>query len=330
MRAKDLTKLLTHSFRAGRRILIKGRPGIGKSDIVAQAAQAARAKLIISHPAISDPTDYKGMPALTAGGTRAEFLPFGDLQALIDASETTIAFLDDIGQAPSSVQAALMQLILARRVNGHTISPQVIFCGATNDTKDQAGVSGMIEPLKSRWETIIELDANIDDWCQWALGANMPAEVIAFLRFRPKLLSDFHPTRELRNSPCPRTWAAVGNWLNDGIMDPEVITGAVGQGAAVEFSAFLAMYRDLPSLEGIILDPVGASVPDNLGAKYAVATGLSHKSTPQNFERVTTYLERLGEELSVVSVRDALTLQPAIASTKPFAAWAIKHQNVLL
>jgi hypothetical protein len=171
---------LVTAFKHRRQVLVKGPPGGGKSDIVSQAVQEVQADFLIEHPAVADPTDYKGMPAVLANGT-AEFLPFGDLNRLIQAQRPLVCFLDDIGQAAPAVQAALMQLLLARRVNGHKISDHIVFCGATNDTKHTAGVAGMLEPVKSRWHSIVELEVSVDDWCAWALANNMPPELIAFI-----------------------------------------------------------------------------------------------------------------------------------------------------
>ena len=330
MNAAKLATFLTQAFTASRRVLIKGKPGIGKSDIVAQAAKEADADLVLMHPSISDPTDFKGMPAVMADGTQAHFLPFGDLNRLVQADKRTVAFLDDIGQAAPAVQAALMQLILARSVNGTRISDRVVFVGSTNDTSHMAGVSGMIEPLKSRWETIVELECSVDDWCAWALAANMPPELVAFIRFRPALLSDFKPTKEIKNSPCPRTWAGVGNWLSAGVKDLEVFTGAVGEGAAVEFYSFLDLYQSLPSLDGILLNPGTAEVPEKPAALFAVSSGLARKASAANLDRVTTYLSRLPKEFEVMAMRDAVTVSKQITSSPAFVAWATKNSSVLL
>ena len=253
MKASELEKLLRTSIPAKQRVLIKGEPGIGKSDIVAKVCKEVGADLIIQHPAVSDPTDFKGMPALAKGG--AEFLPFGDLRRLIDADKLTVCFQDDIGQAAPSVQAALMQLNQARQVNGHKISDHVVFLGATNDTKHAAGVSGMIEPLKSRWDAIVELNVNLDDWIDWAIAHDVSSEIVAFIRFRPSLLSDFKPTKELTNSPSPRTWAAVARWFKLGVTSLEVMEGAIGKGAASEFAAFLGLLKKCPDLDDIIAHP---------------------------------------------------------------------------
>ncbi|OHD24590.1 MAG: hypothetical protein A2Y38_01310, partial [Spirochaetes bacterium GWB1_59_5] len=296
--------------------------------------------LKISHPAVSDPTDYKGMPCVipaesssssssSSSSMRAEFLPFGDLNYLINATKPTVAFIDDIGQSPPAVQAALMQLILARRVNGHRISDKVVFCGATNDTNHMAGVSGLLEPVKSRFSTIIELEVSLDDWCHWALDNDMPPELIAFIRFRPALLSNFKPTRELKNSPCPRTVAAVGHWLNAGIKDLEVFAGAAGEGFATEFIAFLGMYAQLPNLDDVIMNPTTAPVPENPASCYAVISGLARKCTVSNCERVFTYIKRLEKEFEVCCVRDIVRIEKKVTATPTFVTWAIRNGDVL-
>ncbi len=64
---------LEHRFN----LLIVGAPGIGKTEIINQACDAAGMHMIVSHPVVSDPTDYKGLP-FVVNGDRAEFLPFGD------------------------------------------------------------------------------------------------------------------------------------------------------------------------------------------------------------------------------------------------------------
>ena len=59
MTPSQLKTLLECTIQDGLPVLITGAPGIGKSDIVAQATQAIGAKMILSHPAVSDPTDAK-------------------------------------------------------------------------------------------------------------------------------------------------------------------------------------------------------------------------------------------------------------------------------
>jgi len=328
MTPKELKRTLLVAMEEGLPVLIKGAPGVGKSDIVAQVAAELEMDLIISHPVVSDPTDYKGLPGIVNG--KAEFLPFGDLRRLIVAKKPTIAFLDDLGQAPAVVQAAAMQLILARRVNGHKISKKVVFIAATNRRQDRAGVTGILEPVKSRFATILELQANVDDWIEWALENNMPAELIGFIHFRPGLLNTEKTTAEIINHPCPRTIAYCGKLLNAGLDSIEILAGAVGEGCAVELVGFLKVYKGLPNIAAILLDPTGTPIPTDPAAIYAVVAALVEKATEDNANRILEYGNRLPADFSVLLVRDMIRKEPKIQNTTGFIKWATKHQDVLL
>ena len=75
---KQLSTLLAAAIPAREPILVVGSPGIGKSAIVEEAAQAAQADLILSHPVTADPTDAKGLPWKVDGRDAATFLPYGE------------------------------------------------------------------------------------------------------------------------------------------------------------------------------------------------------------------------------------------------------------
>ena len=134
----QLAESLKFAFLNNLNILIVGSPGIGKTDTVDQICKELNYDLIISHPVVSDPTDYKGFPFVI--DNKADFIPFGDLRQLIEAKKETVYFLDDLGQSPASVQAACMQLLLSRQINGHKISEKIRFVAATNRREDKAGV----------------------------------------------------------------------------------------------------------------------------------------------------------------------------------------------
>ena len=335
MKPSAVTKLLASSFRSGMKVLLVSAPGLGKSAIVESAAIAAGADLVVMHPAVSDPTDFKGMPAVIQSGqgtSLAEFLPFGNLRQLVEATSLTVCFIDDIGQAPHAVQAALMQLIHAREVDGQKISKHVVFVGATNDSSHMAGVSSILEPVKSRWDTILELEFNLDDWIAWALQhGDMPAEIVAFARFRPTLINDFKATRELKNSPCPRTVVAVGKWIRIGIRTPSVIAGAAGEGFAAEFLAFLKVWENMPPLDEIIANPTAAPLPSQRDPSLviATATALSFKAERRNLGAILTYLDRLPKEYEVFAVADTIKRDPKLASTQPYTDWSIANVHHL-
>lgn len=323
MKPSDFLVLAIAAIMRGVSLLVTGAPGIGKSDLIARAAQEADADLILSHPAVADPTDVKGLPWVVDG--RATFLPFGELERAIKAKKRTVWFLDDLGQASAAVQASYMQLLLARRVNGHALPDCVTFIAATNRRTDRAGVSGILEPVKSRFGSIVELVPDLDEWCQWAIDADLPAELIAFLRFKSDLLCKFSATADLTNSPVPRTWHAVARILALNLpanVQHAAIVGAVGEGAAVEFSAFLRLWQELPNIDQILIDPHKAAIPQSPATLYAVSTALATRATKQNFPQIATYAERMyGDargEFSVLLVRDVVRRCKDVTATKAY------------
>jgi hypothetical protein len=332
MQPKQLKKLLAKAIRNNLKVLVKGEPGIGKSDIITKAAQTAEADLVIMHPVVSDPTDFKGMPAIVKKKdvNLAEFLPFGDLRKLLNAKSLTVCFMDDIGQAPHAVQAALMQLIQAREINGHKISKHVVFCGATNDANHMAGVSGILEPVKSRFDTIIELTTSEADWKNWALTeGNMPPVLIAFIGLRPDLLSDFKATRDLTNSPTPRTVESVGKWINAGMIDHEVIAGAAGEAFSAELIGFMRTWKNMPDIDSIANSPMTATLPSDPATHFAVCTALTYHVDKDKMDAFHTYLTRLQPEWQTRTMRDIIVKQPSLAETPAFITWASANAQAL-
>ena len=330
MEPSQLQELLEGAITARLPVLIKGAPGVGKTDLVTQAARAARADLVISHPVVDEPIDYKGLPAIRED--HAEFLPFGSLRKLIDADRPTVYFMDDLGQAPPAVQAAAMQLILARRINGFAVADQVCFMAATNRKRDKAGVAGILEPVKSRFVSIVELDPDVEEWAAWATSHHLPPELIAFIRFRPQLLFDFNPTSEMKNSPCPRTVANVGHLMKMGLPEPlefEAYAGAAGEGFSAELMGFLKISRQLPDPRLILMKPEEAFVPEDPATLYAVCAALARLARPENMDRLATYAAHLPEEFSVLLLTDSERLNSAIVNTRAYATWAARHHKVM-
>jgi hypothetical protein len=219
-----------------------------------------------------------------------------------------------------------MQLLLARRVNGHVLPDCVTFVAATNRRTDRAGVSGILEPVKSRFASIVELETDLNDWCKWAFNAGLNPILIAFLRYRSQLLPAFTPTSDLTNSPTPRTWANLARLEKLGL--PQVIEaqgfyGAVGEAAANEYLSFRQMYKGLTSIDAILMDPTRAPIPTKPDELYATAMGLSRRATPQNFSLIGQYITRLAVEahkgeFAVLITRDAQRMDPTIQFTDAY------------
>jgi len=71
-----------------------------------------------------------------------------------------------------------------------------------------------------------------------------------------------------------------------------MFAGTVGTGAATEFSGFLRMFRELPNIDAVLLNPSGEPVPDSPAAQYAVASALAHRASDTNFDYIFVILRR--------------------------------------
>ncbi|KAF7962405.1 hypothetical protein AWV80_22195 [Cupriavidus sp. UYMU48A] len=115
-------------------------------------------------------------------------------------------------------------------------------------------MSNILDPLKSRFSTLVELEPTIEDWTRWAVTNNVSPVLIAFLRFRPDLLLSKDRSKEVENLPSPRGWGHVARQLPVVPPGMEIIAtaGAVGEGAALEFESFRQIYRELPSVDSVL------------------------------------------------------------------------------
>jgi hypothetical protein len=321
---RQLARFLARMIAARKPVLISGAPGVGKTDIVRQAAQAALARFIVWHPVLSDPTDFKGLPGLDAKTKTASFYIFDKLKELVNATELTVVLLDDLAHAPTATQSAAMHLLHAREIDGVKIPDCVVFIAATNRVQDMAGVSAIIEPMKSRFVSIVELVADVASWRAWAIPYGIPAKVIAYIDAKGiNSLSKFTPTKQLTNSPSPRTWSHVAE-LEEIFGDADdlkwpAIHGAIGDAEATSYHTFSELFDVLPEVQYILDNPHTAPIPTQIDTRYATALALANRTNRQNLKAVCIYSQRLADhslgEYAVLILRDASKRDAALLHT---------------
>jgi hypothetical protein len=320
--AIELVELLAAHLIRRMPVLVTGAPGVGKTDVAHQAAsRTGFADVVVTHPAVEDPTDIKGLPTVDVHGN-ARWAPYGLLARVLSATSPTVLLADDLGQGSASVQAGYMQLLLARRVGEHALPDCVSIIACTNRRTDRAGVSGILEPVKGRC-TVVEMVADVDAWSQWAVSAGVDPYVIAFNRLRPELLSAFVPSADMTNSPTPRNWAAVSTILSMGLstrVEMAAIAGRVGEGAAMEFAAFRTTAKTV-NVDAVLLDPRGAVLPTRPDTLYALTTALATRAA-KRWSAIAIIAERLLQEgraeFGALLVRDSIRRAPDVTATAEF------------
>src|SRR4051812_47294352 len=140
--AKDLVRCLADAES----VLLLSPPGVGKSEIVRQAAAEAGLEVRSLLGTQVAPEDVSGVPKVVGG--RAVFCP---PRLLLPADGKPFClFLDELPAAPPEVQKAFYSLLLERRVGEYALPPGTWVVAAGNRTEDRALVRAMSSALVNR------------------------------------------------------------------------------------------------------------------------------------------------------------------------------------
>lgn len=159
MKASRLTSVLNDLMSQPWAVFIWGAPGIGKSSIVRQIAEAKNLPIVDLRASLLDPTDLRGIPMIrneTSVWCPPSFLPK-------PSDKPGILFLDEINAAPPLVQAALYQLILDCRVGEYVLPDGWKIIAAGNRREDKAVTFRLSSALANRF-IHLTLDVDADDW----------------------------------------------------------------------------------------------------------------------------------------------------------------------
>ena len=109
--------------------------------------------------------------------------------------------------------------------------------------------------------------------------------------------------------------------------EAQLLDGTVGPAAASEFVAFLRLFRELPSIDEILLNPAMASVPTEPSAQIAIATALGRVMSDTSIGRGIAYLDRMPTEMRVMAIRDAAARDTAITHTPEFVRFGVEYRE---
>ena len=340
MRIGEYRDFLVKALAKKRRILAVGAPGVGKTFGAAEATRILAWEFIGLCSALEDPSSIRGYPSRGDNGEATHCL-FDGIARAFRATKPTLLFFDDLGMASESTMRAIVRLVQFGEIDNRKLPDCVVIGAATNDVGHGAGVYGMIEPLKSRFHSIVTVETNIDDVVGYGLARNWPSWLLAYLRNEPTALHDWKPEKSMRvGGACPRGWEYLAEWDNDGIDDPEVWAGCVGKGRATQASAFKALINELPDVDACILDPDSAPVPANPSARYLVSMALASKMSAGNFGACVRYLNRLPAMFRAFGIRDAFRAEDQkrknqslpkdhkpLSGSRDFTCWACSEDG---
>lgn len=254
--------------RLGLPALVWGKPGQGKTSFLESLSSPTFPvhQVIAS---IHDPTDFGGMPFCDAD--RVRMLPPEWAVDLAEAGRG-ILLLDDITTAAPAIQAALLRVVLERRVGCLQLPPEVRIIAAANPPEDLLGGWELSAPLANRflhieWDLPAATFADalrhgfapaelpeIDRELHSLAAANWSGILATFLSVQPSLVNTTAAEGEQAYA-SPRTWLdLVVNLMascellgqapraGDATCTPlcsRLLVGSVGSGPATAFLGFL-------------------------------------------------------------------------------------------
>ncbi|MEU4714156.1 MoxR family ATPase [Micromonospora purpureochromogenes] len=292
---------LTLAVAADLPVLLWGEPGIGKTAALTQLAASLDLPLTTVIASVHEPSDFSGLPVV-GDDPAVQGVPMAppDWAVRLVRAGRGLLFLDELSTAPPAVQAALLRLVLERRIGALRLPPGVRIVAAANPRSSAADGWELSPPLANRF---VHLQWTHDHevvvrglggtWPRAALPRLDPRRLSAAVAFarravcgllsaRPTLVHRL-PTTEGRRGgpwPSPRSWemtlrliafATAAGTSRDVLS--MLVRGAVGDGPGLELLASMDR-MDLPDPEVLLAEPAAAVLPERGDLRQAVLDGV--------------------------------------------------------
>lgn len=284
-------KLYRSKTRGGRAkpIFIYGAPGIGKTQIVGQAAQALGVPMINLDLQFMAPEDFLGIPKVVdvdkpeydeegkltspgSGMTRSNppmLLPRDNGPQ----GKGGIIFMDEMNRSNKMVLNSVMQFVQMGRLGEYVLPDKWVIVAAGNRPAE-ADVAEFDFALADRF-TIVNLVPQVKDWADWAReSGKFEPEFVDFVERNEELFHYLDREKATLKFPTPRSWTDAAMMLQDEIEDAgvsswkelpsevvyNVYADQVGPSAAGKLKAYLDVIRKVSEgdLEAIVKNPDGA------------------------------------------------------------------------
>jgi hypothetical protein len=201
-------KQLIRCMASEQSFLLLAPPGVGKSEMVYQAAAEAGLTCRSLLGTQIAPEDVSGIPRIV--GERSVFCPPRVL--LPETPEPFCLFLDELPACVPDVQKAFYSLLLERRLGEHALPKGTWVVAAGNRMQDRALVRAMSTALVNR-VTILHVRSDVDEWLTWATDHGVRPEILAMITSMPDALNRPVPAEPVPFS-TPRAWTLLSRALD--------------------------------------------------------------------------------------------------------------------
>ena len=287
------TKVAPHVAAVRKPVLIRGRHGVGKSEVVYQIAGDLDMPVVERRASQMTEGDLVGLPS--TDGNVTSFNPPDWFKTSCD--NPVVLFLDEVDRATIEVRQGIFELTDSRKLNGHVLHPDTLIFAAVNGGEhgDQYQVGEMDPAELDRW-TVFDVEPTVEDWLFWGKDRvdGILWDFINQNRSHLEHTGDFEPNKVY---PSRRSWVRLNEcFAKSRLLEEDadvsfmfpLATAFVGFEAAVSFKDFVDNYERQVTIENI-LDEGKLHLTDRFGIN-------DHNALVEKMEAKDVFKVALSEE----------------------------------
>jgi len=197
---------------SGHNLMLVGRHGIGKSEILTEYFQGKGMPVVaLFLGQMADPGDLIGIPNKNAETGKTEFMP--PYWFPLDG-KPIVLFLDELNRARPEILQTIMDLALNRCLAGRRLPEGSRIISAVNEG-EQYQLTDLDPALVSRFN-IVNFQPTVQEWLLWANREGVDKRVIAFIEENSIWLDRNADAKEnedtgLDKTPDRRAWKRISD-----------------------------------------------------------------------------------------------------------------------
>lgn len=269
-----------------RTVLVQGHMGTGKSSLLkALGARLPNHVLCYFDCTTKDLGDVT-LPQLRTMDEQGFVRLVPNEELGLHLGKDVIIMIDEYGKANAAVKNALLRLMLERKMGANALTERSIVFATTN-----LGAEGVGDLLpahaRNRLSVVTSRKPTNLEWIEWGISAGIDAAILSWAKDTPALFQSFeeitepfdsggnptnpyvyHPAVPMTAFVTPRSLESASDWLKvrdqfDAQTLTALLMGTIGERAAMDLMAYVKLYDELPRLDDIKTNPMGARLPQS-------------------------------------------------------------------
>ena len=348
----DQVANLIYHYGASRTVLVEGHIGSSKSSILKTLAKMLPNHIMCYFDCNTKTLGDVSLPSFHKVDDQGyvTFVPNEELGAHL--GKPICLLIDELGKAEDGVKKALTRIMQERMVGSVVLHKDSIVWATSN--LDIEGVGDMIPKHVDNRVTIVEMRKSLNiEFIEYGINAGFHPVLLGVVKDSPDWFADFrdvkdpkdnqaifHPDApERRSFFTNRSGHAASDLLYlqdklDQVTFQAALIGTVGSYCAGHIMAFNKLHGDLPSLDSIKKDPLGAKVPESMAARCMVIHRTCSNIDPTWIDAWMDYMVRMDKE-SQGFFKNTISAdsydkkkQAVVMNSKKYRDWALVNNHL--